>query len=149
LPRAARSSLVGIESAGIPDSIVDYDRHFFPSDRERVLHGWITPPHRTLTFVDLGAVRGYGTIRACREGHKIGPLFADSAPIAEALLSGLAAPWPGEKIFLDVPEPNAAAISLAEGRGMRPMFETARMYRGPAPALPLERIFGITTFELG
>ena len=33
--------------------------------------------------------------------------------------------------------------------GLTPVFETARMYRGPAPALPLERIFGITTFELG
>ena len=141
--------LVGVDNAGIVDATVDYDRHFFPSDRERFLRGWIASPHRTLTFVDLGAVRGYGTIRACREGHKIGPLFADSAPIADALLCGLTAPWPGEKIFLDVPEPNAAAISLAEGRGMRPMFETARMYRGSAPALPLERIFGITTFELG
>jgi hypothetical protein len=28
-------------------------------------------------------------------------------------------------------------------------FETARMYKGPAPSLPLERIFGVTTFELG
>ncbi len=28
-------------------------------------------------------------------------------------------------------------------------FETARMYTGPAPALPLRRIFGVTTFELG
>jgi hypothetical protein len=32
---------------------------------------------------------------------------------------------------------------------MTPMFETARMYRGRAPDLPLDRIFGITTFELG
>jgi len=32
---------------------------------------------------------------------------------------------------------------------MRPVFEAARMYRGPAPDLPLEHIYGITTFELG
>lgn len=141
--------LVELNNTGMADAIVEYDRPFFPSDRKRFLRGWIAPPHRTLTFADLGAVRGYGTIRACREGHKIGPLFAENAAIAEALLTGLAAPWPGEQIFLDVPEPNAAAIFLAEGRGMRPMFETARMYRGPAPDLPLDRIFGITTFELG
>jgi hypothetical protein len=32
---------------------------------------------------------------------------------------------------------------------MAPVFETARMYRGAAPELPLGNIFGITTFELG
>lgn len=146
---AAGPKLVPIDSAAIADAIVAYDEDFFPSDRERFLRTWIAPPHRTLAYVDDGAIRGYGTIRACREGHKIGPLFADDPAIAEALLSGLAAPWPGEKVFLDVPEPNAAAVALAEGRGMAPTFETARMYRGRAPDLPLDRIFGITTFELG
>jgi hypothetical protein len=29
------------------------------------------------------------------------------------------------------------------------VFETARMYTAGAPALPLHRLFGITTFELG
>jgi hypothetical protein len=48
-----------------------------------------------------------------------------------------------------VPEPNAGAIALADRHGLKPSFEVARMYRGPAPDLPLERIFGITTFELG
>lgn len=33
--------------------------------------------------------------------------------------------------------------------GLAPVFETARMYRGAMPRLPLERIFGITSFELG
>jgi hypothetical protein len=32
---------------------------------------------------------------------------------------------------------------------MAPVFETARMYKGPAPELPIDRIFGLTTFELG
>jgi hypothetical protein len=32
---------------------------------------------------------------------------------------------------------------------LAPSFETARMYRGPAPDLPLAQIFGIGTFELG
>ncbi|HIP77670.1 MAG TPA: GNAT family N-acetyltransferase, partial [Kiloniellaceae bacterium] len=46
-------------------------------------------------------------------------------------------------------QPNESAVGLAESYGMTPVFETARMYRGPAPKLPLERTFGITTFELG
>ncbi len=33
--------------------------------------------------------------------------------------------------------------------GLSPVFETARMYTGPAPAIALDRIFGVTSFELG
>ena len=54
-----------------------------------------------------------------------------------------------QPLFLDVPEPNRAAVALAERHGMTPVFETARMYRGPAPAEPVERMFGVTSFELG
>jgi hypothetical protein len=36
-----------------------------------------------------------------------------------------------------------------ERYSLSPVFETARMYRGEAPNLPLLRIYGITTFELG
>jgi hypothetical protein len=56
---------------------------------------------------------------------------------------------PGTEFFVDVPEPNTAAIALAERQGMSVVFETARMYTGPAPKLPLARLFGVTTFELG
>lgn len=49
----------------------------------------------------------------------------------------------------DVRQPNADAVSLLEAHGMERSFETARIYRGPAPELPLGRIFGITSLELG
>ena len=52
-------------------------------------------------------------------------------------------------MFLDLPEPNVDAIAMATEAGMAPAFETARMYAGPAPALPLRGIYGITSFELG
>ena len=41
------------------------------------------------------------------------------------------------------------AVALAEGRGLAPAFETARMYTGPAPAIDLPWLYGVTTFELG
>jgi hypothetical protein len=40
-------------------------------------------------------------------------------------------------------------MALAADLGLTRRFETARMYKGPAPEIPLERVFGITTFELG
>jgi len=32
---------------------------------------------------------------------------------------------------------------------LKPVFETARMYTGPDPAIDLAKLFGVTTFELG
>lgn len=131
--------------------IDDFDRAHFGFKRTRFLREWFAPGYwrSSLAAVDDGRVAGYGVIRDCREGAKIGPLFAETLPVARKLLSGLAAQRPGKTIQLDVPEPNGAAVALAEGLGMKPQFETARMYKGPPPALPLQRIFGITTFELG
>ena len=41
------------------------------------------------------------------------------------------------------------AMALAQAQGLRSVFETARMYAGPAPAGELGRLYGITSFELG
>jgi hypothetical protein len=40
-------------------------------------------------------------------------------------------------------------MAMAEELGLTVRFETARMYKGPAPAEPLSGTYGITTFELG
>ena len=111
---------------------------------------WLRPERREgRALVEDGAVRGYGVIRPCRRGFKIGPLFADSADRADLLFRALAASANGEEVFLDCPEPNRPATDLAARYHLSPVFETARMYRGVAPALPLARSYGITTFELG
>ena len=44
---------------------------------------------------------------------------------------------------------NRNAVALAQNLGLVPVFETARMYTGAIPPLRLERVFGVTTFELG
>jgi GNAT superfamily N-acetyltransferase len=135
---------------GLAGSVVAYDRCLQPGPRETFLRAWLRPPgRRTLAFVEANSICGYGCVRACREGYKIGPLFADSADIAERLFSGLTGRLDGARVCLDVPEPNAEAVALARRHGLEPAFETARMYRGPVPAVPLDRTFGITTFELG
>ena len=47
------------------------------------------------------------------------------------------------------PSPTPQASPWPVTRGLEPVFETARMYRGGSPALPLgSAIFGITSFEL-
>lgn len=65
------------------------------------------------------------------------------------LFDSLTTPVCGETVFLDVPEPNTAAVALAEKYRMEPVFSTLRMYTRKAPDLPLNKIFGVTSFELG
>jgi len=131
-------------------AILDYDAGIFPARRERFLDAWLgMPGSHGLAALRDGDLVAFGVARQCRVGVKVGPLFADDEATAQALFAGFSA-WTGDQpIFLDVPEPNAAARRLAERHEMSPVFETARMYRGEAPAEPVERIFGVTTFELG
>jgi GNAT superfamily N-acetyltransferase len=132
-------------------AILAYDAAVFPAPRESFLKVWLqrSATRQTEGFFEDGRLRGYGSMRRCAEGWKIGPLFADTPEIAEALVATLVTPAASDTIFIDIPEPNAPAIAIAMRLGFTPTFETARMYRGPAPDLPLARIFGITTLELG
>lgn len=133
------------------EALLAYDRPLFPADRERFLRNWLVMPNAWgWAYLRGKTIAGYGVIRRCRFGYKIGPLFADDAAIAEALFTGLQGyAEPGAAVYLDLPEPNAAALELVHRHGMAKVFETARMYTGAAPCVDLGRIFGITTFELG
>ena len=51
--------------------------------------------------------------------------------------------------FIDIPEANPDAKPFMAALDLTPMFETARMYTGPDPAIELAKLFGVTTFELG
>ena len=151
----------GTAPAGRTDGVVDartvpfeqlltFDARFFPAPRPGFLAGWISLPESlALAAVEAGELRGFGVRRRCRNGHKIGPLYATSRAIAERLFDGLCDGIVGEPVFLDVPEPNTEAVALADGRDLEPAFETARMYTGPAPAIELTKLYGVTTFELG
>lgn len=137
--------------ADIPfELVLDYDRTCFPAPRPTFLRGWISQPDAlALGCQRDGKLSGYGVVRRCREGCKIGPLFADDALAANALylhLSDFAANGP---LYLDAPENNPAAIEFVHQHGMTEVFGCARMYLGPPPVLADDRIYGVTTFELG
>ncbi|MBO0344639.1 GNAT family N-acetyltransferase [Roseibium sp. CAU 1637] len=137
---------------GLFPSIRDYDLQIFRFPRVDFLKSWLDPmasSRRGFALVDDGEVKGYGTLRQCAEGFKIGPLFADTADIADTLFRALAGQVKGQVVFLDTPEPNTHAEELAERYELSPEFETARMYKGKNPNLPLDHIYGVTSFELG
>ncbi|MBF0423830.1 MAG: GNAT family N-acetyltransferase, partial [Magnetococcales bacterium] len=129
------------------EQVVTYDSELFGRRREPFLRGWLRQGGKAV--MKAGRLAGYGVIRPCREGYKIGPLFADNPDVAECLLRALVANIAGKDFFLDLPRPHARALALAERYAMTPVFETARMYTRGDPGLPLQRIYGITSFELG
>ncbi|MFM0341746.1 GNAT family N-acetyltransferase [Paraburkholderia fungorum] len=140
-----------MDALAVPfEQLVQYDRQCFPAARGHFLATWVGQPDAVaLAAVRDGRVEGYGVLRRCRRGCKIGPLFADSELIAGELFEALAARMPAEVIVLDVPETNPAAVALAERHGMSSVFETARMYTQALPVISIERVFGVTSFELG
>lgn len=127
-----------------------YDRLHFPAPRPKFLKCWINQPQsRALGYLSEGQIQGYGVIRTCQQGFKIGPLFANTLDIAHQLFTNLAQYADGHEIFLDIPEDNPSAIELVQHYQMNKVFATARMYLKGEPQLKKENIYGITTFELG
>ncbi|MFL9460892.1 GNAT family N-acetyltransferase [Scytonema tolypothrichoides VB-61278_2] len=140
-----------VELATVPiDELVAYERNFFPRERVRFLQLWIQQPNSAaLGVVSEGRIVGYGVIRQSHTGFRIGPLFANKGQIAEQLLLALLAKATDAPVFLDVPDANPEAIALAQRYGMKPVSEVARMYTREIPKLPINRIFAVTSLEVG
>lgn len=141
-----------IKLSSLPfETINSYDRPFFPANRSQFIKSWINQTGcNALGIIHDGNLAAYGVIRKCRSGYKIGPLFADSPELAESLFLALKSGIkPAEPVYLDTPEVNKAAVALAERNNMKVIFETARMYKGERPYIPLDRLFGVTSFEIG
>lgn len=147
--RARSNHLVNASDVSF-EQLLAFDAQFFPVPRPSFLQAWISQPGSiALVKQERQTLLGYGVIRPCHVGWKLGPLFALNEPTADELFRSLVTYSNGETCFLDVPEPNVAALSLAKTYGMTPVFETARMYTKEPPNCQIEGIFGVTTFELG
>ncbi|AKB19278.1 MULTISPECIES: GNAT family N-acetyltransferase [unclassified Methanosarcina] len=132
------------------EKLLAYDRKMFPAPRSGFLEKWINQPDSSaFAAVEKGDMKGYGVIRKCRKGYKIGPLFADDQVTAEKIFRALRASVPEETIYLDVPEPNKKAMEIAKKYHMNVMFKTIRMYSRKEPDIELDKVYGVTSFELG
>lgn len=148
-PPKPPADVVALDTIPFADIEAD-DATVFPAPRAAFLHAWInTPGHVGRALLRDGRLAAWGVIRPCRTGHKIGPLVADDRATAVAVVEALLASAGGGEIFLDVPAVNREAIALAEALGFKPVFETARMYTGAITPLRIDRVFGVTSFELG
>ncbi|MCG7534925.1 GNAT family N-acetyltransferase [Pseudoalteromonas sp. OOF1S-7] len=124
---------------------------FFPAQRTAFWHAWLGQRNASSVAVLIeGELQGLGVIRQCREGYKIGPLFAKSVLQAEAMIGALSSKVADDSsVYLDVPACSPAAVVLAEKLNMTPVFDTARMYTQALPDIGIDRTFGVTSFEIG
>ncbi|WP_419905810.1 GNAT family N-acetyltransferase [Kiloniella sp.] len=130
--------------------LITFDEKYFFDNRKSFLNAWLGEEgHIGFAYLDDGVVKGYGVIRPYADGYKTGPLFAENPEVANTIFQALCAKVDGGKIILDVPEVNTEGLMLAERYGLVQSFETARMYKGEKPELPLDKIYGVTSFELG
>jgi GNAT superfamily N-acetyltransferase len=151
VPHETPASGGHVDIARVPfTAIAAYDRTVFPADRGQFLERWVAADgHQGVAWLDGGAVLGYGVVRPCRSGWKIGPLFADDAAVAGGIFGALVRRIGEERVSFDVPETNPGAVAIAETAGLVVDFETARMYAGQPPGEDRHRVYGVTTFELG
>ncbi|MDB5613848.1 MAG: hypothetical protein JWQ22_1501 [Devosia sp.] len=134
-------TLLAVPSLATPVDSLDGVRGMdvFPAARDGFLTQWIAAPNRAWR-----TRAGFGVVRACTEGQKVGPLFAADVIDAMELLGRVEG-----AVQIDVPARQTNFLDRLETLGFVPGFRTTRMYRGPAPKLDMDRVFGISSLELG
>jgi hypothetical protein len=132
-------------------NIIKYDSKYFPVQREKFLDCWLNMSEaKVFIYESNNEILGFSQVRKCRTGFKIGPLFAENYKIAEELFLKMNNSIPnGEFIYLDIPEVNQNALELVQKYSMQKVFGTARMYTGNIPEIDNNKVYGVTTFELG
>lgn len=132
------------------ETLSKYDTSIFGMSRDRFLKKWINEDNTfSLSKLEKNQMVGFGVIRKCIKGYKIGPLFADNKTIAKEILEGLVAKIGYSPFYLDVPELNKDALELVQNYMFRKVFSTARMYKNNEFKQNLNKIYGVTTFEVG
>ncbi|MCH1494275.1 MAG: GNAT family N-acetyltransferase [Rubripirellula sp.] len=142
--------------SGISDEALSgLDRQCFPADRTTFLRRWSEQASAKALAIKNGEqVLGFGVIRRCTSGWRIGPLFAESVQVADALFNSLSESVKDDSpddlpIFVDVPDANQEGIKWVIDQGLEEVFGCERMYYGKPPEIAHHKIFGVTTLEIG
>jgi GNAT superfamily N-acetyltransferase len=147
-PTNVNRDIVRIDATMLP-LVAAFDRPYYPGVRQAFLTRWLDTPRIARALVRDGKLAGYGVLRKCCDGYKIGPLFSETENDASLIFMALCAESNGETISIDVPESAHDMESYLADIAFEKGFETARMYRGDFPAIDMRGVFGVTTLELG
>ena len=131
-----------------------YDASKETSPRPHFLSNWLNNKSGNVLVIadEKLSCHGFGRIRPCLfkdgKGWRIGPLLADTPPLAELLLRSLVKRHPG-KILIDSPGLNPYSKYLLERLGFKEISSTLRMYKGNQPLTNMNQVYGLACLELG
>ena len=137
------------------EAVLIYDDQREPSPRPHFLNDWLKNSHGNVSAVvdNNGMCHGFGRIRPCvlednEQGWRIGPLLADTPPLAELLIRELVGDLDAQ-ILLDCSNLNPYANYLLSSLGFEEISKTYRMYKGIQPPCPMNQVYGLACLELG
>lgn len=141
---------VGPVGMGDLDALVALDEAVNGVARPAFARQWFTDAEnrRTLVWRGSGGTEAVVTVRRCRRGVKCGPLIAPDADRATRMVRAAAGVFGGDAVIVDVPQTARDGAALVAAFGLQSTFETARMYRGPAPMVSAD-LCAVATMELG
>jgi GNAT superfamily N-acetyltransferase len=132
LPPARGETVPSVEHAQPVhyDELVQLDREVTATDRGKLLRRLFAEQPEAIRVVRRkGPVAGYLTDRPGAEATQIGPSVGTVDAGSLLLLDALER-HAGQRVFLDVPERNRPALTLAAGRGLTVQRQLVRMCRG-------------------
>lgn len=132
------------------ERVVHYDGEVFGAERPIFLDRWTHQDGATSVGVinTRGVIAGYGTVRPCKQGFRIGPLFANRPEDASHMMDALLAAVSDQPVFMDVPANNPDALAVMDAHNFAPIFETERLYTGGRPVGDPKRTYALTGFML-
>ncbi|XP_078354612.1 holothin acyltransferase-like [Oculina patagonica] len=139
------------------EALFMYDTAVFGFKRRAFLSKWlgVTGSHARVAIDSEGSIVGYTVARPMfvkEEGYKIGPLFADSEPIAEKLLKAVFEELLGQgdpAVVVSLDTLTKKATELGERLQGKRSMELVYMVMGDPPDACFDKSFGYTTIELG
>jgi GNAT superfamily N-acetyltransferase len=119
------------------ESIIEYDQSIFSVSRKKLLTKFIQNEHIVgfASTDDNRKITGFGLIRPCIQGYRIGPLYANHIENAQKLFKTLLDKVNNCTVFIDAPSYNPYIEIFTSYFNLDRVSEadTVAMFRGEAP----------------
>ncbi|MBX9704429.1 MAG: GNAT family N-acetyltransferase, partial [Silvanigrellaceae bacterium] len=133
-------------------AVIHYDKTIFGASRKKLLTEVLKLSCVHSVLLDNeGQVTGFGLIRPCRDGYRVGPLFADTPEQAKQIFSYLIKMVDEDKIIVDIPQKNPFSNLFVEYFGLKAISEgeTNAMLKGENIEQNFDKNYGVFSLEIG
>jgi hypothetical protein len=119
------------------ESIIEYDQSIFSVSRKKLLAKFIQNEHIVgfASTDEKGKITGFGLIRPCTQGYRIGPLYANHIENAQKLFYSLLSKANNCTVFIDAPSHNPYIECFTSFFNLDrvPEADTVAMFKGEVP----------------